>query len=119
MKVRRQRVYDRQSINKWLKARKEKLISEQSDLAFIIPGVCAAQLLYCEPNMYIFDSLVSNPLVSSLTRDKALNALIVHMLDVACNARIVAFSTHDNVISRAKSLGFEAQPHVVLTYHKG
>jgi len=119
MKIRRQRHYDRQSINKWLKARGEDLISEQSDLAFIIPGVAAAQLLLCEQNTYIFDSLVTNPLVSSPTRDKALNALIVHMLDASCGARIVAFSADSNLISRAQSLGFKAQPHVVLTYHKG
>lgn len=116
MKIRMQTSHDQRSINKWLRARGLNLISEQSVYSFIIPGVCAGQFLQCEQDTLLFDSLVSNPLVSGPTRDKALNQLIEHMTKLCLGKRILALSVDSGTIRRAEALGYKKQPHVVLTY---
>lgn len=116
MNIRLQRPSDVKSINKWLKARSVNLISEQSELGFIIPGVCAAQFMYCAPNTYMFDALISNPLVSSTVRNKALDELIGYMVKHYSNSNILAFSVDSRTIERAKKHGFEQRPHTVLVY---
>lgn len=116
MIIRRQTPTDTRSINKWLKAHRIDLISEQSYESFIIPGVCAGQFLLCELNTVIFDSLISNPHVSLGTRNKALNELVAYMLQKAKGKRVIAFTTNSSTISRAKSFGFTQLEHAVLAY---
>lgn len=118
MQVRRQVPTDMRSVNKWIKARGLNLISEQSYHSFIIPGVAAGQFLMVEGKMMIFDGLITNPHVSATTRNKALNSLVSYMLQFSKEqgVAVLAVSTDNSTISRARAFGFIEQPHVVLTY---
>lgn len=111
---------DISSINKWLKKRGHPPISEADmpKLSFIVPGVAACGIRACEGRYGILDSIVTNPLVSPATRDKALNTLFKQALSIPWFKHIIGFTIDDNTHSRALSHGFKQLHYALLTYSK-
>lgn len=119
MRVHKMIESDYKSIDRWLKLRRLKLKSEQFSLGFIVKGVCAAQLIKCENGTAIFDSLVSNPMVSSTARHSGIDSLVSAVLreaHILGYKRIVAFTEDEGTLERAKRRGFTPQNHTVITY---
>lgn len=119
MIVRKMRKHDTQSMNKWLAQRGLNIVTEKSASGYIVPGVCAAQYLRCEAGTIIFDSLISNNLVSEQLRDKALDTLVCYMMEQAKEegfTRILAFTTNGKVLERAQRHGFIHTSHALLAF---
>lgn len=115
--------YDLHSINKWRNNRNLKSVEalELPMTGFIISGVCAGFLRRCEGGMTIFDSLVTNPLVTSETRHKALSQLVDYILQYAVDNElcpVLAITVDEGTLERAKSVGFKQLPHSILSFSK-
>lgn len=107
------------SVNKWLKGQgRPNLKSEYCGIKLIVRGVASATLLRSEGDLCIMDSLVTNPLCSSETRHKALDALYTHIKQLSVDLgykRLIGFTTSESTLYRSMAHGFTPQPHVLLT----
>lgn len=113
MRVRIATSKDLQSIDKW-----SGLKTEPAYTTFIIPGVCGASLVRTEANEFAFlNNLVTNPHVSRELRQRAIDALVAHIVEFTHNlhiGRLIAFTTNNSTIERAGRFGFERLPHTLL-----
>lgn len=98
---------DIMSINKWLKRRNHALVTESElpTTGFIVPGVAAGFVRKVEGNIGIFESVVSNALVSSSIRHKAMSVLFdeINNLNFKC---IMGFTKEGDMLLRAKAAGY-------------
>lgn len=108
------------SINKWLTRRRAPTVkaSDLPTITYIIPGVAAAGIRQCEGKVGIFDSLVTNPLVSVYTRQKALDTLFRIVMVHPAFERILGFTVDEYTLLRAVKHGFRQLPYTVLSYSK-
>lgn len=108
------------SVNKWLTARRAPtvLAKDLPSISFIIPGVAVAGIRCCEGRVGIFDSLVTNPIVTAKTRQRALNTLFKFIMAYPDFDRILGFTTDSNSLVRALKHGFKQLPYAVLSYSK-
>lgn len=84
---------------------------------FGVPGVAFAGIRYIDGNYWLFDSMVTNPLCSSETRHKALEAIYNKMFELTQDSNgIIGLTIDDGALARAKAAGFRQLPHVVLAY---
>lgn len=111
---------DVKSINKWLvkQGHPETSWEVLPEKCIIIPGVAAGGLRYVEGGFYIMDSIVSNPLVSSGTRNRAMDRLFLTLSMWAQDCPIIGFSKEQGVIDRAKRHGFIPAVHTILTFNR-
>lgn len=113
MRIRIATKSDLAAMDRW-----SNLKTEPVHLTYVIPGVVGASLIFTTSTTYaIIDCLVSNPLVSSKLRKPAIQALVNYLMIVLKQAgvkNVIAWSENDSTIGRAKSMGFEAKPHVLL-----
>lgn len=81
--------------------------------------VAAGFLRKCEGNYAFFDGLITNPGHPSEYRSKALDLLIKKLVKRAKGRKILAFTTDNGILTRAKKHGFaHLQGHEFLV-HKG
>ena len=84
---------------------------------FVVPGVALAAIRSVEGGLWLMDSLITNPLCSSGTRNAALNSLYKHIL--ANYSPILAWSAEPDAIARAVTLGFKViETNKILKYTK-
>lgn len=74
-------------------------------IGFIVPGVAAGFLRRAEGGVGIIEGVCTNPLVSSSTRHKALDAVFRALLSTGCDVYI-GWSVHQDVEQRVTDLGF-------------
>lgn len=116
VQVRDLRKSDLDSIKRWLKTEKLDRYELPKDM-FGVPGVAFAGLREIQGGYYLFDSMVTNPLVSSATRHTALNAVYTALFKRATQSRgIIGFTVDAGALARAKAAGFRQLPHAVLAY---
>lgn len=118
MNIRKTNSKDKHSINKWLKLRNQELKTQLPCLSFIVPGVAAGSVRLVEGGYGILESLVTNPYVSGITRNKAIDALVSFLLIEAksCNIKnIMAFSTNESVLNRSLKHGFNPLNHTIIS----
>lgn len=108
MMVRQFSPRDLASVNKWLKRRgsPEESIDMLPSVGYIVPGVAAAFLRNIENNFGMFESLVTNSLASSKTRNTALEELFKAISQHGFKV-VIGFSRDDSAISRALASGYK------------
>lgn len=110
---------DLASINKWLKRNSHPPVTLQ-DLplkGIIVPGVAAGFLREVEGGIAIIDGLCSNPLVSSGTRNSAMNKIYKNLLSMPYK-QFIGFTVDAGALERAKRQGFQPIRHTVLALYK-
>lgn len=80
----------------------------------VLVPVCAGFLRSVEGGSYMFDSLISNPGLSSAERHNGMDLLWKSLL-AKTEQPIIGLSVDGGTISRAIAHGFQQQPHAVLT----
>lgn len=86
-------------------------------LGFIVPGVAAGFIRYCEGDMSLFDSVVTNPLASSNTRHRALDAIMDDVKTFG-GRHILGITEDAGTLERGAAHGFRKLPHVCLIFSK-
>lgn len=115
MKVRMFRPSDAVSVQKWLTA--QNLKTEVPSNGFIVPGVCAGFLMQNKGTSAVIEGLVTNPLVSSETRHKALDALVTEICNAAADLgykRIYAWSSNEGTLKRSLRHGFAMTSNILI-----
>lgn len=79
-------------------------------LGFIVPGVAAGFINQAENGAAIIDGLITNPLCSSMTRHKALEAVVSKLISVPGITKIYAFTAAEGTFERALQAGFQHMP---------
>lgn len=105
------------SINKWLARRNHPLVAQRElpNIGFIIPGVAAGFVRQVEGRIGIFESVVSNALVSASTRHKAMGVLFDIINDMKEFEYIMGFTKEGDMLLRAKDAGYiQADKHVIV-----
>ena len=104
------------SIHRWLKRHNHPPVLFIPEFYWVVPGVAALGLVTVGHRSLLMDSLVTNPLVSSETRHKAISALTAFLLGVAdaANKSVLTFTSSDTTLLRAKSAGFVQLPDTLL-----
>jgi len=105
------------SINKWLARRNHPLVSQRElpQIGFIIPGVAAGFIRKVEGRIGIFESVVSNALVSAPVRHKAMGLLFDIISDMKDFEYIMGFTKEGDMLLRAKKHGYiQADKHVIV-----
>lgn len=120
MNARPIRFSDLKSINKFRNSHKQAQIAwhELPAIGFAVPGVAFGCLRVCEGGLAIVDSLITNPLCSSVTRHKALEAIYDKLLSTPGFHTIIGFTTDLGALERAKTRGFKKLPHAILSFSK-
>lgn len=80
--------------------------------------IAVAFLRAVEGNFAMLDGLTTDPLASSIDRHNAIEAVVdtlIHMAKKYGYSKLVAYSVDDGTLKRAKTHGFEAVPHSVIT----
>lgn len=118
--IRRFRMRDTKSLNKWLVKRglKPEQYMDLPAIGFIVPGVAIGFLRQCEGGYAIMDSLVSNPHVSPATRHSALDKIYAHIIKVPGFNKILGFTVDEGALERAKRHGFKQIHHAILALTK-
>ncbi len=80
--------------------------------------VAAGFLRKCEGNYMFVDGFITNPCHPPEIRNKALDLLTKRLIKRAKGRKILAFTTDNCIITRAKKLGFAHLEHQFLV-HKG
>lgn len=118
MRIRALRKQDLRSVNRWL-AYNGVTARRWSDFparAFIVPGVAIACLRDCEGGYAMFDSLATNPYVSSATRHKASIALWNKILNTETFHTIIGLTGDAGTLERALRHGFKVVNQSVLVH---
>lgn len=118
LEVREFKPYDLHSTNKWLKKRGEAVVAQMSDvprIGFFVPGVAAVFLREFEGSIGVYDSLVTNPAVSSKTRAVALNALLEAAMQRSPFKFLMCFTQDAGTISRTLEAGWAKMPNYTFT----
>jgi len=109
---------DIRAIKRWLQLRGHPPIAELPSYYVVVPGVAALGIWTISRRAVLLDSLVSNPHVTGLTRNRVIDELVTRVLeDIEASGfkRIIALSEDENTINRAIKHGFEKLPHTVLS----
>lgn len=72
----------------------------------------------CEGFIGIFDSIITNPNLTSKERDSALNVLYGEIISLAKSVNIlklIGFSLHNSIVERSKAFGFIETNHKLLS----
>lgn len=110
-------------LNSWLSQRSMALWEEDflPEIGFtvFIEGTPIAMgfLRYCEPNIGIMDSFVTNPTAISSYRYVALNGLTDSLIKEAKEIglkSLIVFTTEQCIIERADTYGFNVIPNQVM-----
>lgn len=119
MKHRPFRSSDLSTVNKWLKLHKHQAVKLASlpKNGTVIPGVAIGFIRECEGNVGLFEGMVTNPHVSSATRDKALKALYQQILSYPFKT-IIGFTGDEGAYKRALANGFSPMHQVLVAFHK-
>lgn len=99
------------SINKWLERWGHPLATSEQLPArgYIVPGVAAGFIRDCETGMGMIDSYVSNSLVSSASRNKALNIITEKLLSEPFT-HFITMTANDGLVKRFLEHGMIAAP---------
>ena len=118
MKIRALRKSDLKQVNKWLQGRnmKPRQWVDFPSRSYIVPGVATASVRDCEGGYGMFDSLATNPLVSSATRHKASLALWHKILSIPDFKTIIGFTEDAGTLERALRHGFREITMSVLVH---
>lgn len=104
-------------VNKWLarRGRSPVELSALPKLGYYVPGVAAGFVRSCEGGFGIVDSLVSNSLVSSKSRNAAFEAIYKEILSNPNFNKLIGFTVDEGALIRAKALGFKEIAYTVLS----
>lgn len=118
--VRKFKESDMPSLNKWLKKQQHPLIQywELPAIGFIVPGVAIGFLRQCEGHIGIFDGLTSNPVASSATRHKALDAIFTRILEEPGFTTIIGYTQSSSAHARAQRHSFKPVSDRLLVYRR-
>lgn len=78
--------------------------------------VAAGFLRKCEGNYSLIDGFITDPRQPPEKRDAALDLLTKRLIKAARGRKLMAFTTADCIITRAKKHGFAEMPHVFLIH---
>jgi len=95
---------------------KPKSMADFPSRSFIVPGVAIACVRDCEGGYGMFDSLATNPLVSSATRHKASMALWTKILSIPDFKTIIGLTSDSGTLERALRHGFQLTNQSVLVH---
>ena len=111
-------------ILEWLKCRgmDESLADNLPHIGFICfynsQAIGAIFLRYCEGNIGMVDSLITNPNSIPDARNEAINLLVQRIIDRAKHANmksLIGFSIDENTLKRAETFGFKKEPFSIIT----
>ncbi len=107
------------SINKWLTKQGSPTVqlSDIPRLGLIIPGVAFCAVRAVEGDIGILDSVVTNPHVSSLKRNDALDKLFKYVMEMPFKS-LLGFSIDESTQARALRHGFNQIPYALFSYSR-
>lgn len=107
---RKYKLDDYGELSEWWAARRIVMAKDVlPPTGFIVPGIAAGFLIKTDTSCCIIEPFIANPRANKHDRDKALNKIMLDLIEEAKNcgfSRIFGFSSRESMIERAVNCGY-------------